>query len=94
MRKPLVLLLLPLVLLGCPPGVTPPGTNQCAAAEQNLLKLQCKDSRGYLLGGPNKSGVAFHDVCIEDQNNSIPLNPACLAQITDCKEVDPCLQSN
>ena len=87
--------LLLLLLTACPqgPSPVPVDNDMCQPAEDNLLKLGCKDSRGELLGGPNKSGVPFHECCVNTQNAGVGLKPTCLAKITDCKEVDSCLQN-
>lgn len=90
-----IVLLSVIFLTGCPqqPTPAPPAdNNMCQPAEDNLLKLACRDSRGELLGGPNKSGVPFHERCIKTQNAGVGLSPTCLSKITDCKEVDACLQ--
>ena len=86
-------LLLCLLLVGCPPTPRQPDNDQCAIAETKLLDLKCADVRGELLGGPNKHGVPFRNRCVSTQDTGVRLNPTCLARITDCKEVDPCLQA-
>lgn len=89
------LVLLTAMLLGCPNNPNPPpnpNNSYCQPAQDKLLQLQCKDSRGELLGGPNKHGVSFADRCMQTQNNSVSLAPQCLSMIKNCSEVDGCLQ--
>jgi len=64
------------------------------AAQTNLLRLQCKDSNGNLLGGPNASGDTYADRCTLQQDNGIPTAAQCISTVTSCDQVDPCLQSN
>lgn len=90
-----VLLSLLLLLPGCPgphPAVLPTDSDKCAMAEAQLLKLQCRDSRGELLGGPNKHGVDFTSRCKAIQAQGVPLNPTCISTSTSCQEVDRCLE--
>lgn len=92
-----LLVLLPLLLAACPNNNLPPphpvvDTDMCEAAEQNLLKLECKDRRGRLLGGPNLHDEPFRQTCKNTQDSAVWLNPRCLSTIKDCKEVDGCLQ--
>lgn len=80
-------------LLCCAPKGTPQSpttTDACIAAEENLLKLECKDENR-LLGGPNRHGVAFSKTCADFVTKGLmTLQQArCLATITDCKQVDP-----
>ena len=101
MRLNAVTLLLALLgLPSCTPDPKAPhpvtDTDKCPDAEKNLLKLGCTDSRGELLGGPNKSGISFTQRCQEAHTNKLWMNPVCLAGLTTCgtknKEVDACLQ--
>jgi len=62
----------------------------CTRAEQNLLKLGCKDSMGRLLGGPNKVGDAFRVICQNAEVNSASMHPSCLATKLTCIEVLKC----
>jgi hypothetical protein len=91
MRRLLPLLLLSAALLGCPPGPNPPpGSDICAAGEQNLLKLECKDDRARLIGGPNLHGVPWAAICRENKTNGVDMKPACIAMAKSCAEVDTC----
>ena len=69
---------------------TPPNNDLCAAAQANLIKLGCKDSRGRLIGGPNLHGIAWADVCRSNKANQVDMNPACIAIKTSCPEVEQC----
>ena len=62
----------------------------CLQAEQNLIKLQCKDSTGRLLGGPNLHNETFHDICQNAIANHVNINPTCLAGVKSCSEVNSC----
>ncbi len=62
----------------------------CVAAEQNLLRLECKDSEGGLLGGKNRAGVPFHTVCEEYLANSVGIQPLCLSKLTTCDQLSTC----
>lgn len=98
MHRLLPLLLLTFTLLGCPPKPTPPGpdadaappTDECSAGEQNLLKLECKDDRARLIGGPNLHGVPWATICRENKTNGVDMKPLCIAAATSCAEVDKC----
>ena len=72
MRKLLAFSVFTLALLGCPPSGPVPAegldgsltaASPCMSAQANLLRLQCKDSEGRLLGGPNKANQQFSAVC-------------------------------
>lgn len=99
MRKYQLNLLL-LCLLSCKDPVAPDPhpddqkpAQSCAAAEKNLLQLECKDSEGALLGGPNRRGVPFRDVCAEAVANKLSLRPGCLARVRNCTDVKKCEES-
>ena len=100
MRKLLLFLIL---LAGCHPQsstspVNPdasdaapvPGPDVCGLAETNLLKLQCADTRGRLLGGPDLHGTKWSDVCRIDADAGISLVPSCIAAASTCAEVMLC----
>ena len=96
MRKHQLNLLL-LCLLSCKDPVTPSPhpddkdpVQSCAAAEKNLLQLECKDSAGAPLGGPNRRGKPFRDVCLEALANKLSLRPVCLAGVRSCSDVKKC----
>lgn len=63
----------------------------CAQAEQNLLELGCKDSRGRKLGGPNLKGEPFRSICVTAINHRVSMRPVCLARITRCDDAQSCL---
>ena len=63
-------------------------------AQTNLLKLQCKDNNGNLLGGPNASGETYANRCEDEQDTGIPTAAQCISTVTSCDQVDPCLQAN
>lgn len=94
MLKKLILpLVLAVSLMGCPQPVSPINTADeafCPAAQQTLLNLQCKDSRGRLFGGPNKSNEDYATICRRNIENNVPMYAECTSKITDCKELDPC----
>jgi hypothetical protein len=96
MLKKLILpLALAVSLMGCPQPTSPINTTDeafCPAAQQNLLKLECKDSRGRLFGGPNKSNEDYSTICRRNIESNVPMYAECTAKITDCKELDPCFQ--
>jgi len=68
----------------------PDAADDCTRAEQNLLRLQCKDSLGRLLGGGNKVGDSFSAICQNAIANHIDMNPACIAASQTCEGVNKC----
>ena len=100
--KRLFLSVLPVLLMSCRDPVVPPSPDpsphpdddspavSCVEAEQHLLQLGCRDSRGALLGGPNRKGVPFREVCVEAMANRLSLRPKCLASVRSCSEVKKC----
>lgn len=66
------------------PTPIPRDTDKCDEAEAHLLALGCPEGR------PTKGGTTFSAVCHELQDNGIFVNPACLASIKNCSEVDMC----
>lgn len=86
-----------ILLIGCPSRVPDPilpdDTDQCHAACDNLLTLECKDSKGNLLGGMTPDGELCVLFCAEFQSKGIPLNPTCLGKITDCSQINSCKTS-
>ena len=76
-------------------AVTPHATpivkdsNLCYNAEQNLQKLGCisKDKPF------TSKGLSFTQFCQKKQDQGIFLNPACLATITSCNQMDCCTQT-
>lgn len=66
-----------------------PTKSLCTAAQAKLLELQCKDGHDRLIGGPNKHGKPFADLCYELwADHQVNLNPACLATIVSCDQID------
>lgn len=63
----------------------------CKAAEEHLLALECKDSKGRLLGGPNRRGESFRSICETAIKARVSLRPACIARVTSCDAVQACL---
>jgi len=95
------LLLSVALLMGCGPAAMNPvapepldtdkaSATPCLLAEQNLLKLGCKDSEGRPLGGPNKAGESFHAICQNAVANHVDMNPVCIANVKICAEVNSC----
>ena len=80
----------------CPPGdinSQSPSSEidgTCLKAQENLLKLGCKDKEGRLLGGPNKKGEPFSSICSNAIRNKINLRPVCMSIATNCSEIDKC----
>ena len=88
-------------ILGCSPANTQPVEPEplqpdllvvvsCRKAEAHLLELQCRDSGGRLLGGPNLHAEPFHAICENAIANSVNVNPTCLAAVKTCQEVNSC----
>lgn len=68
----------------------PAPLDACGKAQATLLRLQCKDARGRLLGGPNEHGASFAAVCRDDATKGVDVHPACLAAATTCAGVSSC----
>lgn len=65
---------------GCkatPPPLLDAGGSDCYRAGLRLKQLECKEAR-----------VDFEEFCQETMAQGVPLNPACLATINACTEVD------
>lgn len=94
MRKLLLLLCL---VCACTPDPLAPhpvtDTDKCGDAESRLVALDCRDDRGRLLGGPNLKGVPFQERCRTAHNVGVWLNPLCLSNISNCKEIEACLKN-
>src|SRR5262245_47554188 len=73
-----------------PPGPVDNPERECMLAEQNLLALNCRDSRGRPLGGTNTRGEPFRDVCSTAWHNAIDMNPLCLKAAKSCEAVERC----
>ena len=84
------LLLLPLLITGCPlpqpapvPTPYPPAT--CAAAQANLETVCPKRAK-------TPAGKPFATLCEEDKQKGIDLNPSCAAAVKSCEEFETCPQ--
>jgi hypothetical protein len=88
-----LLILLALVLCGCPPVHVPDppkDTELCGLAEQRLLELECRDPRGQPMW-VNALGIGFGDSCREAQEQGkVFVNPRCIAGAPTCEEADQC----
>jgi hypothetical protein len=63
----------------------------CPLAQQNLLKLGCKDPYGRIMGAPNADHEEYRDVCKDTEvKQGIPLNAKCQAHATSCPEAIQC----
>ena len=67
-----------------------PLIDACGAAEVNLLKLGCKDGRGYVIGSPNLHGVPWAQICRDNKAHGVDMKPACIALAKDCTGVMSC----
>lgn len=90
------LLLVLSACLSCTPSPPiapmPSDSAYCGAAGAQLLKLQCTDGEGHLLGGQNASGQTYTVRCQTAESYGIPMAPECISNITSCDQVDTCLQ--
>jgi len=64
----------------------------CDLAQKNLLSptLQCHDSKGLIIGGPNQNGEPFTITCQQLLVHKIPVNTDCLSKARSCDEVRVC----
>ena len=62
----------------------------CAAGEQTLIKLGCKDLRGRPLGGPNRHGESWQSICRQSRTDGVDMKPTCIASAATCAEVEQC----
>lgn len=83
-----------LLLAACPsPAHPPPTGEQCAGAEQNLLRLGCKGDDGRPLGQGNKSGESYRQICERvEKEGKVDMRSGCVAQAKSCQEVEQCDQ--
>ena len=84
-----------ILLLGCNEPIVPPNAHDasfCPDAQEVLLRLQCKDSRGRFLGGANKSGEEYEAVCQRNIQNNVAMYAECTSKITNCDGVSKCFQ--
>lgn len=73
------------------PVVLPPvdGIEYCGAAQQHLQDLGCiPKSKPY-----TAKGKSFKQFCEDTMNNQINLHPNCLANITNCNQMNACVQA-
>lgn len=42
------------------------------------------------MGGPNRRGKPFREVCVEAMANRISLRPKCIASVGSCNDVKKC----
>lgn len=98
--KKLLILLIPVLLTGCPPpepeGPTPVvrDTDVCEEAGTNLEKLQCYDRHGDPMW-VNKHGEKFEETCrIAQEEGRIFLDPQCIADAKTCEEAKSCPPSS
>ena len=85
----------PVVVDATPPAPPPTPdagilTQNCVAAQANLLKLGCKDSRGRLIGGPNLHGATWASMCVNNTLAEAGMNPVCVAAAHDCPTALTC----
>jgi len=73
-----------------PGDAAPSPSDACGRAEQNLLKLQCKDQRGDVIGAPNLHGVPWAQICRDNKANGVDMKPECLMLKTNCAGVEQC----
>ena len=65
--------------------------NHCAAAEKNLLRLECKGEDGRLLGQGNRSGETYEHICLRvERVGKVDMRSECVAKAATCKEVEQC----
>lgn len=69
---------------------TPIDESFCMSAQKNLLALQCPDSRGQIMGGPNKHGEEYNVVCARNIESGVPMYAECLSKVQTCKEIEKC----
>lgn len=74
-----------------PSPVDPRKADDCERAETALIDLGCSDSQGVMMGGPNRAGVPFRQICRDAVLNHLSLNATCLAELKDCRAVQSCL---
>ena len=68
-------------------GPQPP-QDACGRAEARLLALGCKDARGRLLGGPTLRGLSWADLCRQNAEAGVPMQPACITLKASCQEIE------
>jgi len=90
---------MPLLFVACYPHVPPPdpkqqpGSEFCPAAEDRLEELGCFDDyldmpSGLVFDPETKKMISFADFCEDVQKYGINLKPECLANITECEQID------
>lgn len=87
-----------LLLFGCVntpvhhPSSIPVTQSSCAAAEQNMQKLNCDNGRGGHLGDNTLKGKSWVQLCLDDASNGVDLQPDCITKAASCDEVNACAQ--
>jgi hypothetical protein len=91
-----LLALAALLLLGCSSApkrstVTPPANGDwCAAAEERLEALECRDPRGDPMW-VNRRGERFAETChAAYEQGGVFLDPQCIAEARSCQEANAC----
>jgi hypothetical protein len=69
-----------------PPPPVPPNTEQCVDACANLKKLKCPEAEPIKMS--DGSAVTCEQFCRDTQGQGVYLNPACVATVTTCGEVE------
>jgi len=69
-----------------PPPPVPPDTEQCVNACANLTKLKCPEADPIKMS--DGSVVTCEQFCRETQGQGVYLNPACVAGVKTCGEVE------
>lgn len=64
------------------------GIEFCQAAEDHLKSLSCIPSNKPYTA----AGKSFTQFCKDTMNNGIHLHPKCLSEITDCRQMNSCVQ--
>lgn len=73
-----------------PTDAAAPPADACSMAQDNLLRLGCKDARGRLLGGPTLHDAGFADVCRDTLVHGVDVHAECLARAQSCQGVTAC----
>lgn len=77
--------------IGPEPGpIVVADTDQCAAADENLEDLQCRDAAGDPMW-VNKNNERFEITCKRlQEEGGIMVNPKCIAEAKDCDTAKAC----
>jgi hypothetical protein len=82
----LALVLLVVLIVGCPPAESP-ATESCEAAGARLRELQCFSRDGRPLW-QTPAGVPFAVACVTAAEDGRDWHPACLAKVPSCEALD------